>query len=273
MNQKIYFLLPRRALTRIMFFLARIRIKWIKNALIFIYMRITGARTDFAIENNPYAYPDLDAFFTRAIRPELRPIEANIVSPVDGRCAIYGRIEEGQMLQAKGMNYRLEALLGGEDWAQSFSEGQTATLYLAPDDYHRIHMPCDGRLLAMRYCPGDVHSVGLKWLNHIPHLFASNERLICLFETEYGLMAMVLVGALNVASIETVWQGAVRSKEKRHYHYQDQDKRFQKGEEIAQFHLGSTVILLWQKDQIHWREALLDGQKIQMGQTLADAAR
>ena len=164
MNIHLHTLIPRRLSSAVMYRLARVKTRFLKNAIIRAYTKITGANTDFAAEKDPYAYATLNDFFTRALAAGARPIDADnaaIVSPVDGRCAHYGAVQDGMTLQAKGLPYSVEALLGSREWADAFAGGSTATLYLAPDDYHRIHMPCDGRLLAMRFCPGDKHSVSL----------------------------------------------------------------------------------------------------------------
>ena len=250
MNIHLYTLIPRRLSSALMYRLARVKTRFLKNAIIRAYMKITGANTDFAAEKNPYAYATLNDFFTRALAAGARPIDADnaaIVSPV-------------------------EALLGSREWADAFAGGSTATLYLAPDDYHRIHMPCDGRLLAMRFCPGDKHSVSLSLLDRIPGIFSGNERAVCLFETPFGKMALVMVGALNVSSIETVWQGELHDRGSRNlYDYGTEDRRFAKGAEIGRFNLGSTVILFFEKDVLGWKRDVLErAAKIRMGEAIAE---
>lgn len=270
MNLKIYQLLPRRLLTKIMFCLARIKCQPIKNLIIWVYMKITGAKTDFAKEKNPFHYLTLNDFFTRELADDARPISPDeIISPVDGRCAVYSeKITDQTLFQAKEQSYSLSALLGSDEWANIFDGGVMTTLYLAPDDYHRIHMPCDGTLRAMRYCSGDVHTVSISLLDKIPNIFAGNERVVCLFDTRYGKMAMVLVGALNVSSISTVWHGDVLNAENNLYDYSGQHRLLRKGQEMGRFNLGSTVILLFQAD-LRWEKALFDGRKILMGQAIA----
>lgn len=273
MKTSLYTLIPRRLTSKVMYHLARIKTPWLKNLIIRVYMRITGANTDFAAEKDPYAYNCLNDFFTRALAEGIRPIDADadsIASPVDGRCAVWQTIARDTMLQAKNIIYRVDELLGDEALAARYIDGETATLYLAPDDYHRIHMPCDGTLLGMRFCPGDKHSVALSLLNKIPNIFAGNERVVAWFDTKFGVMTMVFVGALNVSSIETVWHGVVHNHTNNTYDYADTPRHFQKGEEIARFNLGSTVILFFPPNSIRWdEEALRDQRKILMGQKIA----
>lgn len=255
--------------------LSRITHPALKNRIISTYMRITGADTSFAAEKDPHAYPSLNAFFTRELAANARLIEpdpAHIISPVDGRCAIHETLQADTMLQAKGMPYSAAQLLGSEAWAAPFINGTTATLYLAPDDYHRIHMPCDGTLTDMRFCPGDKHSVALSLLDKIPNIFAGNERVVCLFDTDFGRMAVVMVGALNVSSISTAWHGDVLNAASNTYDYRDQALAYKKGDEIGKFNLGSTVILLFEANKIDWSDtALQKAEKIHMGEMIAVA--
>lgn len=273
MKTSLYRLIPRRLASHLMYRLARIETPWLKNTIIRHYMRITGADTRFAREKNPYAYPTLNAFFTRALADGIRPVDANpdhIASPVDGRCAIWQTLDHNTLLQAKNISYTADELLGSADLARHYTHGETATLYLAPDDYHRIHMPCDGQLLGMRFCPGDKHSVALALLDKIPNIFAGNERVVAWFATDFGLMTLVLVGALNVSSIETVWHGVVRHNPQNNtYDYQNANRHYRKGDEIARFNLGSTVILFFPQGRIAWdAAALADQKKILMGQKI-----
>ena len=276
MNIHLYVLIPRRLTSALMHCLARIeKPRWLKNRIIAAYCRITGANTDFAAEKNPYAYRSLNDYFTRALADGARPIapeNSAITSPVDGRCATYGTVNTDTILQAKGLPYSVATLLGSAEWAEYFVGGSSATLYLAPDDYHRIHMPCDGQLLAMRFCPGDKHSVALPLLDKIPGIFAGNERVACLFETPFGKMALVMVGALNVSSIETVWHGVVLDRDNHNdYDYRADNLYYPKGAEIGRFNLGSTVILFFENSVIGWeRAALDDGRKIHMGEIIAE---
>lgn len=276
MNITLYKLIPRKLISHLFYKMARIETPIIKNALIKIYCHITGANTSFAIEKNPLNYNSLNHFFTRALADGERPIDINnhtIISPVDGRCAIYGNIELGKLYQAKSQNYTLAALMNSQKDSESYQNGKTATLYLAPDDYHRIHMPCDGILTHMTFCPGDKHSVALDLLEHIPNLFVGNERLVCHFETPHGKMALIMVGALNVSSIETVWHGELKDNGNNHYHYSTA-KSYKKGEEIGCFNLGSTVILCFENPAIELNNPKLKtGDKIYMGEGIAHHAR
>lgn len=271
MNTSFYKLLPRKALSALFYRLARIEYPPVKNAIIWSYQKITGANTDFAGEKNPYRYKNLNDFFTRSLAPNTRIIDtdnSHIVSPVDGRCAIFGNLTEGKLYQAKTQQYSLSALLNSQSEAEKYQDGTTCTLYLAPDDYHRIHMPYDGKLIGMSFCPGDKHSVALNLLEKIPNLFAGNERLVCHFETSFGPMALVMVGALNVSSIETVWHGEVKDNGNNHYTY-DNTPFYKKGDEIGRFNLGSTVILCFPKDAIELSNPKLStGDKIQMGEAI-----
>lgn len=271
MNLALYKLIPRHLLTKAFYRLSRINNPPLKNAIIWAYQKATGANTSFAAEKNPYRYQNLNAFFTRALADGERPIDEHpqaLVSPVDGRCAVFGAIEAGQLYQAKTRQYSLAALLNSAQRAEAFEGGTTATIYLAPDDYHRIHMPCDGRLTAMSFCPGDKHSVAIDLLEHIPNLFAANERLVCHFETEFGDMALIMVGALNVSSIETVWHGELNDSGDNHYRYAPA-KSFKKGEEIGRFNLGSTVILCFSAGMAELTNPKLsNGNKIRMGEAI-----
>ena len=256
-----------------MYRLSRVTQPALKNRIISTYMRITGADTSFAAEKDPHAYTSLNDFFTRALADGARPIDADpahLVSPVDGRCAIHENLQADTMLQAKGMPYSAAQLLGSESWAAPFINGTTATLYLAPDDYHRIHIPCDATLTDMRFCPGDKHSVALSLLDKIPNIFAGNERVVCMFDTEFGRMALVMVGALTVSSIATVWHGDVLNAANNTYDYRDQPRSFKKGDEIGRFNLGSAVILLFEPNKIDWSDAALNkADKIHMGEMIA----
>ena len=269
MNLTLYKLLPKRLTSWLMYKLARIEWPPLKNLIIRGYIHCTKANTDFSPEKNPLNYQSLNDFFTRPLIKELRPLETGFVSPVDGRCAIWGEVNHRTVMQAKNISYSLAELLASNGWAELFDGGSQATIYLAPDDYHRIHAPCDCRLLAMHFVSGAKHSVALPLLGQIPRIFAANERLVCLFDSEeFGQFAMVWVGALNVSSISTRWAGEMRRQRNNHYDYRNYAMNFARGEELGQFNLGSTVILLLQRDKIQWDGARLDGRKILLGQSL-----
>jgi phosphatidylserine decarboxylase len=208
------YLIPQHLLSRLVYRLTRSRIPTVKNALIKSFMRGFSPDMSDALQPDPLAYGSFNEFFTRALRPGARPIDPNgsiLVSPVDGAISQMGRLDGSQLVQAKGHHYSLEALLdsgaSATDWASRFAGGCFATLYLAPFNYHRIHMPLSGTLCAAWYVPGKLFSVNAVTAAAVPGLFARNERVVCIFEEGPRLFAMVLVGALFVGSMETVWHG------------------------------------------------------------------
>ena len=212
-------------------------------------------------------------FFTRALKPTARPLaDVEIISPVDAKISQIGKIDENRLLQAKGRFFRLEDLLGGnQKMVNLFKSGLFGTLYLSPKDYHRIHMPITGQLTDMMYIPGRLFSVNQRTSEVVPNLFARNERVICLFETALGPMALILVGALFVGSIETVWMGTVtpnRWSQIQHWHY-DEVQVIQRGDEMGRFNMGSTVIVLLDANRIAWLSKLSTQTKVLMGQGLA----
>ncbi len=235
-----------------------------KNTLIRKFIDLYKVDMDEALETNPVRYRSFNDFFTRALHPNARPVnedENSIVSPADGILSQAGDIENGAIFQAKGHDYSLLELLGGDlVWSRRFEEGSFATIYLSPRDYHRVHMPFTGTLQKMIHVPGRLFSVNDTTTRRVPGLFARNERVVCLFETELGPMAVILVGALFVASIETVWAGTITpvSRQVRRWEYPptppDEPVRLEKGEEMGRFNMGSTVILLFGKDVLDWLE-------------------
>ncbi|MBP3195107.1 MAG: phosphatidylserine decarboxylase [Cardiobacteriaceae bacterium] len=252
MKYAIYRLIPRLFLSRIFYYLARIENYYFKNSLIFIFSKITGANCDFAARKNLYEYKSLLDFFTRELADGAREINSDenaIVSPVDGRVAIYGDINNQQLFQAKNHKYSLSALLNCPIQAKKYESGKTITIYLAPDDYHRIHAPVDCVLQSMSFCPGDKHSVAINLLEKIDGLFIANERLVCNFSSARGEFSLVMVGALNVGSIATVWSGELKNniEDGNFYFYPDGNISFKKGDEIGRFNLGSTVILCFEE--------------------------
>ena len=226
-----------------------------------------------AVIEDKYAYEHLNAFFTRALKPECRPFdkdEAAWLCPVDGAVSQSGQIEQGRIFQAKGIDYSLLELLGGDkERSMPFENGRFATLYLSPRDYHRIHMCITGTLTCMTYIPGRLFSVAEHTVNSIPRLFARNERCACFFDTEYGPMAMVLVGAINVSAIETVWHGLVTSSGKKinRIDYKDNKVTLKRGEEMGRFNLGSTVIVIGTED-LELDAMIQAGKEIKLGQRL-----
>lgn len=232
-----------------------------------------------ALVEDPTAYKTFNDFFIRSLKPECRPLaDADIISPVDGCISELGRISEGKIIQAKGLNYTVTELLGGKnDVAAPYAQGQFATLYLSPKDYHRVHMPLNADLLSMTYVPGALFSVRPATAASIPKLFARNERLIIFFDTAIGPMAMVLVGATIVGAIGTSWHGDVlRSSEQTQflYHADSMSTERKKGEEAGYFKLGSTVILLFAEgSKMQWHHDLQAGSPIQFGMALGDFMR
>jgi phosphatidylserine decarboxylase len=247
-----------------------------KAAFITTFMRLFKVNMAEAVESDPLAYEHFNAFFTRAMRPEARPIPADpalLACPVDGTVSQVGVIDHGLIFQAKGHSYTAEQLLGGSRaHAEPFHHGAFATLDLAPSNYHRIHMPVEGTLREMVHVPGRLFSVNPATARTIPRLFARNERVVAIFDTAVGPMAVVMVGAVFVASIETVWAGEVTppaGRVVRQWHYGAEAPSFRKGEEIGRFNMGSTVIVLFGKDAVTWAPEFVHGAGICMGQPLA----
>lgn len=272
-----FYILPHHAISWCMHKLARIRWQPLKNLIIKTYSSLHAVRMEEAVIEDKYAYEHLNAFFTRALKPECRPFDDKTDSwlcPVDGSVSQAQNIQQGRIFQAKGHDYSLLELLGGDEaLAAPFENGQFATLYLSPRDYHRIHMPVTGKLQHMTYIPGRLFSVASHTVNVIPRLFARNERCACFFETEYGPMAMVLVGAINVSAIETVWhdgQITTTGNTIRHIDYTQDEVTLKRGEEMGRFNLGSTVIVLG-TDQLKWDALIQPGAEIKLGQCLGQS--
>lgn len=220
------------------------------------------------------SYASFNDFFTRALRPGLRPLaECAVVCPVDGAVSQLGPIERDQIFQAKGHHYSTTALLGGDaQLAAQFEDGHFATIYLSPRDYHRIHMPVDGRLLSMAHVPGELFSVNPTTARGVPGLFARNERVVCIFDTPLGPMALVLVGATIVGSMATVWHGQVnppRTGQPRRWDYAGQQITLRQGEEMGRFLLGSTVVLLFARDAIQFQPDWTAERPVRLGEAMA----
>ena len=217
------------------------------------------------------AYKTFNEFFTRELRPGVRTVSQDkntIICPVDGSISQIGKIESGEIFQAKGRTYNLETLLAGDDCAENFKDGQFATLYLSPRDYHRIHMPLDGKLTRMIYVPGKLFAVNSHTVRVVDRLFARNERVISYFETAIGPVAMILVGAINVGSIETVWAGEITPTKNRSItitDYKNQQIQLKRGEEMGRFNMGSTVILLFPNNCMQWLPELQADQSVTIG--------
>jgi len=271
------YLLPHHAISRLTLWVTRCRVRWLKNALMKWFIRHFKVDMDEAAQPDYMQYEFFNAFFTRELKADVRPLasgEKVLVCPVDGTVSQAGAIRDGVIFQAKGHDYTSLALLGGyEDIAQQFRQGSFATLYLSPRDYHRIHMPCDATLQQMVYVPGRLFSVNPKTVRTIPGLFARNERVVALFDTAFGPMAMVLVGAINVACIETMWHGVVTPPHRQPVHRWQyaghEDIRLAKGAEMGRFNMGSTVICLFANPDLRLDSAITHGVSIRMGQQLA----
>ena len=219
------------------------------------------------------SYATFNDFFTRALRSDARPLaQAAYICPVDGAISQYGAIDKDQLFQAKGHHYSTAALVGGDAaLAQQFQDGSFATLYLSPKDYHRIHMPCDGRLTRMIYVPGDLFSVNPVTARGVPGLFARNERVVCVFESAHGPFVLTLVGATIVGSMATVWHGVVnppRSSSVREWKYDGQNVLLKKGDEMGRFLLGSTVVMLFPKNAMQFNPQWVPAQAVRMGEEM-----
>ena len=276
----IQYPLPHHLLGRCMYAFMRIRQPWIKHRQ--IQWAIRHYKIDLREAELPFpdAYPDFNSFFTRALHPQARPVcegANDIASPADGVISQLGAIREGQLIQAKHRHYTLDALLGGYTHISAiFNDGHFATIYLSPRDYHRVHMPLDGRLQDMIYLPGRLFSVNHTTTRLIPNLFARNERLITTFATPRGVVAVILVGAIFVSGIETVWSGDFGQTMRRPFQRWNYAKDaglpevvLKKGEEMGRFNMGSTVILLLPKGALTWADGLTAGSPVKMGQRLA----
>jgi phosphatidylserine decarboxylase len=234
-------------------------------------------KVDMAEAANPdtASYPTFNAFFTRALKPGARPLaQAGLICPVDGAISQFGAVQRDQILQAKGHHYSTTALVGGDAaLAAQFVDGSFATLYLSPRDYHRIHMPCDGRLLRMIHVPGALFSVNPTTARGVPGLFARNERVVCVFESQHGPFVLALVGATIVGSMATVWHGVVnppRPGQLRDWRYDDQRIELKQGEEMGRFLLGSTVVMLFPKPTMRFNPSWSAGRAIRLGEAMAE---
>ena len=270
---------PHHPLSRLMGLLTESRIRWWKNSFTRWFIHHYKVDMSEAVNSDPCGYESFNDFFTRALKPDVRPFPGEpgaIIAPADGVISQFGSMDGGRLIQAKGHDYSVVDLLGGDEaMASSFQGGQFATIYLSPRDYHRLHMPIAGRLVSMVHIPGRLFSVNSATTAMIPNLFARNERVVALFETEIGPMALVLVGAIFVASIETVWHGVVSPPtrlEIQRWDYQDQSIEFKTGDEMGRFKLGSTIIALFGKEALQWHESLTAGGSIQLGATVGTAS-
>ena len=266
-------LTPQHTLSRAVGRLAASEQSTLKNLLINQFCRVFKPVMSDAVVEDPTAYPSFNEFFTRALKPGARPLPedpAAMACPADGSISQIGRLRGDAILQAKGVDFSATALLGGDAaLAEEFTGGHFATVYLSPMDYHRVHMPFGGTLRRTIYVPGRLFSVNGATASALPGLFARNERLVCIFDTERGPMAVVLVGAMIVAGIETVWRGVVTPPQRvlRHESFPVGAPKLTRGEELGRFYLGSTAIVLLPDTAFAWAP-LAAGDKVRMGQTL-----
>lgn len=276
------YLLPQHTLSRTVYFLARWKLPVWKNVLIQLFIRIFNVNMAEAEVNEPEKYSSFNEFFTRRLKADARPIDNNtstIISPVDGYLSEFGDITGNSLIQAKGMAYTLDRLLSGNTGlVKQFQNGRFATLYLSPKNYHRIHMPCKGQLQQMIYIPGRLFAVNSHTTRVVDHLFGRNERAVIIYATDLGPLAMIMVGAIFVGNMETVWSGEINNPYPKqiqtdHYASLARPIALDKGEEMGRFNMGSTVILLFEKNALEWDATLVRGQEIRMGETLGNRIR
>jgi phosphatidylserine decarboxylase len=270
----LQWILPQHALSRLILAATRVRTPWFKNALTRGFLGLYTVDMSEALDSDPYRYENFNAFFTRALAPGRRPVAAAagaISSPVDGTLSESGGIRRDALLQAKGREYALRDLLAAQDWAARFENGSFATIYLAPYNYHRIHLPLRARLLETVYVPGRLFSVNAVTARHVPRLFARNERVLTLFESAAGSFALVLVGALNVGSIATVWAGDITPARRRVVSRLPAAQwQGEKGDELGRFNMGSTVILLFEPGRAAWDAGVVAGATVRLGERIGE---
>jgi phosphatidylserine decarboxylase len=288
----LQYILPQHGISRLVLKATRVRNPWFKNALIRGFLKLFDVDMRDAVQTDPLRYATFNEFFTRPLRPETRPIAPDpgaIACPVDGTVSECGAIVGNTLLQAKGRHYTLNDLLAGRSWARTFEGGSFATIYLAPFNYHRIHMPVRGRIEETWYVPGRLFSVNALTARFVPRLFARNERIVTLFETPAGAFALVMVGALNVGSMSTVWAGDIAPGSTRRglprggsprggspakgaqrvlTRLPNSPSSLDKGAEMGRFNMGSTVILVFGPGRVQWRAGLGRGVEVRLGETL-----
>jgi len=268
------YILPQHSLSRVVYALMRSETPWVKNALIRQISRVAGIDVDEALSPDPSDYASFNAWFTRGLKPGARTFDADekaFLSPCDGRISETGALLEDRILQAKGKDYSLQDLLANDPVCSRLKGGYFSTIYLSPRDYHRIHMPMTGRLQRMIHVPGRLFSVAPYTVRHVPGLFARNERVISIFETESGPLIMVLVGAMLVSSTQTVWAGEVtpaKNKDVAVTDYPDVGITLSRGDEMGRFNMGSTVILLMPAGAIEGCADLHAGAAVKVGQKI-----
>jgi len=268
------YLFPKQALTAFAGWVAGHERGWVTTEIIRRFVLKYSVNMGEALDSNIESYTSFNDFFTRALKPGTRPLAgADLICPVDGAISQFGPISGEQIFQAKGHHYSTTALVGGDAaLASHFENGSFATLYLSPKDYHRIHMPCDGRLKQMVYVPGDLFSVNPATARGVPGLFARNERVVCVFESARGPFVLVLVGATIVGSMATVWHGVVnppRLPDVKTWHY-DRQVELKQGDEMGRFLLGSTVVMLFPKPPFAFNPDWTPGRAIRLGEAMAN---
>jgi phosphatidylserine decarboxylase len=271
------YLFPKQALTAFAGWVAGHERGWVTTEIIRRFVRKYSVNMDEALDSNIASYASFNDFFTRALKPGARPLaNADLICPVDGAISQFGPLSGDQIFQAKGHRYSTTALVGGDAaLAAKFQDGHFATLYLSPKDYHRIHMPCDGRLTQMVYVPGDLFSVNPTTARGVPGLFARNERVVCVFESARGPFVLVLVGATIVGSMATVWHGLVnppRLPDVKTWHY-DGQVTLKQGDEMGRFLLGSTVVMLFPKSTqapLAFTPDWMPARAIRLGEAMAN---
>jgi len=268
-------ILPQHFLTHIVYVLMRCETKWVKNTLIHTISRLAGINVDEALSPDPTDYVNFNAWFTRALKPGARTFYANpqsFLSPCDGRISETGTLHKSSILQAKGKAYSLQDLLANDPVCTQLEDGYFSTIYLSPRDYHRVHMPLSGRLQRMIHVPGRLFSVAPYTVRQVPRLFARNERVISIFETASGPLVIVLVGAMLVSSMETVWAGEITPSKNRDVtvkDYTDEEISLARGDEMGRFNMGSTVILLMPSGSLTGFDNPGAGAAVKVGQKLA----
>lgn len=272
---RVQYILPKHLLSRMVGWLAAAEAGVITQFFIKIFIKAFKVDMSEAKHSDPSHYNTFNAFFTRELKEDIRPIQAgaqNLCHSVDGRVSQFGKIIGDDIFQAKGHNYSLTTLLGGKpELANVFKGGDFATIYLSPKDYHRIHMPIEGKLTDMLHVPGELFSVNPLTAANVPGLFARNERVVTLFDTPVGKVAIVLVGATIVASIETVWAGNIAppaGKTVQHWQYEGQDIRLNKGDEMGRFKLGSTIVVCFEPNAVEFAD-LQAGMVTRLGEAFA----
>jgi phosphatidylserine decarboxylase len=262
-------IVPQRGLSRLVGVLAASRIGLVKNTFIKTFANHYKIDMSLAAEENLTAYDSFNDFFTRLLKNGVRDIDSavnSVVSPADGAISQLGRIVGDDVFQAKGQSFSVSKLIGDAALAAPFTGGEFATVYLSPRDYHRVHMPFSGRLTDTLYIPGELFSVNVVTAQNVAGLFARNERMVCLFDTTVGRMAVVLVGAMIVAGIETVATGKVNPTG--HIEHRKHDLHLDKGAELGRFYLGSTAVVLFQPNKMTWLESLVADSSVEMGKAI-----